>query len=387
MIRRHVLRLFLGLMVSVGLLLPGVQQAVGAADTEWHARYWNNRKLEGEPVLQRFEKSLDYDWGHGYPAPGINRDEFSAKWTREVEFPEGNYRFFATTDDGMRVWVDEQLLIDAWSDSQVRTVSADRFLSAGRHRIRVEYYEAGGEAVAKFNWSALGGQPHSFQNWKGEYFNNRNLTPPPLFLRDDPVIDFDWGLNPPIAGFDADNFAVRWTRTLDFPAGRYEFRVRVDDGVRLWVNNRLVIDEWRDQTDAEFSAEVVLPGGPVPLKLEYYESRDKAYVTLDWTPDLGTPSTSPTARPPAGPPPAVLPGVPSAEMTGALYLNVRVEPSLDSEVIGTLSRGQVVALTGYRSAGSYWVEIYLPDQTTGWVSSRFMTTTVPISSLPVKYGP
>lgn len=379
---RRILICVLGLAVLTGLMATATPLLQAQSDADWHARYWNNRNLAGEPALQWYEPAIDHDWGHGAPAPGIDIDNFSAKWTRNVEFPAGTYRFFATTDDGMRVWIDEQLLIDAWSDSQVRTVSADRYLTPGRHFIRVEYYEAGGAAVAQFSWSALGGQPQSFSGWKGEYFNNPDLTPPALFVRDDAVVDFDWGLDPPIAGFSADNFSVRWTRTLDFPAGRHQFSIRTDDGVRLWVNNRLVIDEWRDQTEAVFTAATTLPGGPVPLKLEFYDGRDKAYVELNWTPGTGVavqPATPVTIGPDAG--------TQTATMTGALYLNVRDAPSMEGEVVDALSRGQVVALTGFRSVGGHWVEIVLPDGRTGWVSARFMTATVPFDSLPVKIAP
>ncbi len=381
---KHKIALFVLSVLVFSLLMSHSAPPLGAAsDADWHARYWNNRSLAGEPVIQWYEPDIDHDWGQGSPAPGINHDEFSAKWTRNVEFPEGTYRFFATSDDGMRVWIDEVLLIDAWSDSQVRTVSADRYLTPGSHFIRVEYYEAGGAAVAKFSWSGVGGQPQSFSNWKGEYFNNADLTAPALFVRDDPEVDFDWGLEPPVAGFSADDFSVRWTRSLDFPAGSYQFNIRTDDGVRLWVNNQLVIDEWRDQTEATFSAAVALPGGPVPLKLEFFDGRDKAYVMLDWTPAVGTfVQPSPAAVGPATVSPVTEEN--TATMSGALYLNVRDAPSMEGEVIGNLSRSQVVTLTGYRSVGSYWIEVLLPDGSTGWVSSRFMTSTVPLSTLPVK---
>ncbi len=383
---KHKIAFFvLGMAVLSVLMARSAQPLRAVSDADWHARYWNNRSLAGDPVIQWYEPDIDHDWGQGSPAPGIDNDNFSAKWTRNVEFPAGTYRFFATTDDGMRVWIDEELLIDAWSDSQVRTVSADRYLSPGRHFIRVEYYEAGGAAMAKFSWSGVGGQPQSFSNWKGEYFNNASMTAPALFVRDDPVVDFDWGLEPPIAGFNADDFSVRWTRSLDFPAGRYQFNIRTDDGVRLWVNNQLVIDEWRDQTEATFSTGVTLPGGPVPLKLEFYDSRDKAYVMLDWTPAIA-PAVQPPSAAAGASSVATATGAPTAQMTGALYLNVRDAPSMEGEVVGNLSRGQVVVLTGYRSAGSYWVEVVLPDGSTGWVSTRFMTSTVPFSTLPVNHS-
>lgn len=373
-------RLALLACLAIGLLMLTAAIPTQAADTEWHARYWNNRKLEGEPVLQRFETDINYDWGGGFPAPGINADEFSAKWTRDVEFPAGTYRFIATTDDGMRVWVDEVLLIDSWNDSQVHTVSADRYLSPGDHTIRVEYYEAGGDAVARFSWVLLSGPPATFVNWKGEYFNNANLQGPPLFVRDDAEIDFDWGLNAPIAGFGTDDFSVRWTRTLNLAPGRYRFSVVTDDGVRVWVNNDLVIDEWREQASAAFSADLTVPG-LVPVKVEYFDGRDKAVIDLDWAPIAGTAAgIVPAPTPPATTEPTGL----TATMTGALYLNVREAPELESEVIGHLRLGQTVVMTGYRSIGSYWIEIFLSEGETGWVSTRYMTTGVPVSDLPVK---
>lgn len=366
-------------VLLLSLTLVAAQPA-RAADADWHARYWNNRSLAGEPVLQRYEREIDNDWGGGYPAPGVNADEFSAKWTRTVEFPAGTYRFVATADDGIRVWIDDVLLIDAWYDSQVRSVSADRALGPGDHRIRVEYYEAGGDAVARFSWAPLGGAPVTFNNWKGEYYNNASLRAPALFVRDDPAVNFDWGFNAPIAGFSSDNFSVRWTRDLALNPGTYRFSVLSDDGVRLWVNNMLVIDEWQKQADARFSSDVTVPGGPTPIKVEYFDGRDRAIIQLDWSPigGAGRP-TAPTTPAPTAPPSGL-----SATMTGALYLNVRETPSLDAAIIGTLSRGQTVRMTGYKSIGGYWIEVFLPDGQTGWVGTRFMTTGVPVTDLPVR---
>jgi hypothetical protein len=87
------------------------------SDPNWQASYWNNMTLSGTAVLQRSEANLDYDWGAGSPAPGIvNNDQFSARWTRYVDFTAGTYRFTATADDGIRVWLDNELIINDWSD-------------------------------------------------------------------------------------------------------------------------------------------------------------------------------------------------------------------------------------------------------------------------------
>lgn len=280
-------RTLIPLLVLVGGLLllalgPGAPRAA-AADEAWRARYWNNRNLSGDPVVQRDEAEINNDWGGGRPHERINDDNFSVRWTRAVDFSAGNYRFTATMDDGMRVWIDDQLLIDAWTDSQVRTLQADRVLTGGTHNIRIDYFEAGGVAVAKFNWQQIGAAPAGiFTAWKGEYFNNMNLSGQPSFLRDDREINFNWSVGSPAAGIAADQFSVRWTRQLNFPAGTYRFDVFSDDGVRLWVNNVLVIDQWRVQPPTSFSVDIDLPGGAIPIKMEYFENTERAYAKLTW---------------------------------------------------------------------------------------------------------
>ena len=113
-------------------------------DPYWQATYWNNVTLTGTPAMQRAEPNLDWDWSSGSPGSGVNNDQFSARWTRYIDIPAGSYRFYATSDDGIRVWVDNKLIIDQWHDHPVLTYKADVSLSASHHEVRVEYYENSG---------------------------------------------------------------------------------------------------------------------------------------------------------------------------------------------------------------------------------------------------
>lgn len=259
--------------------------ATEAADAMWTANYWNNKTLSGDPVLQRTEAEVNYDWGVSSPAPGIvNSDNFSVRWRRSIAFAAGNYRFTATTDDGMRVWLDGVLVIDSWWDSQVHSLTYDTFLSGGDHLVEVTYYEAGGQAVAKLSWAATGGStPGAIANWRGEYFNNLTLAGTPVLVRDDAVINFDWGTGSPAWNqVAADQFSVRWTRSPNFTAGRYRFTVVADDGARLWVNGQLRIDQWHDSIAGTYVVDLDLPEGAVPLKMEYYENVGGAVARLGW---------------------------------------------------------------------------------------------------------
>ncbi len=271
------------MMLVATLVLLGMRPPALLAASDWTASYWNNTSMSGNPALQRSEATLNYDWGDGAPASGVNGDQFSARWERTINVSAGTYRFTATMDDGMRVWVDDTLIVNSWWDSQVHSMSGDIFLSNGDHRIRVEYYDAGGKAVAALSWSQISTASGPIYNWRGEYFNNMGLFGQPVLVRDDRGINFDWGGSAPEWNVvSADHFSVRWTRDVFLNAGRYRFTVQADDGVRLWVNGRLLVDQWHDGAATYYHAETDVPGGSIPIKMEYYENAGAAVARLAW---------------------------------------------------------------------------------------------------------
>lgn len=275
---------FLILLLLFGLVWGSATAVARAADNSWQATYWNNKTLSGSPVLVRQESNLNYDWGSGTPDLIVDKDQFSARWTRSIYFSAGTYRFTATMDDGMRVWVDNTLIIDSWWDSQVHSMNTDLYLNSGDHAVKVEYYEAGGGAIAKLNWTPVGsGGTTPIVNWKGEYFNNTTLSGQPVLVRDDADINFNFGGGSPAWNIvSSDQFSARWTRSLNFSPGRYQFTVIVDDGARLWVNGQLLVDKWFDSNSGTYTAEIDLPGGSVPIQMEYYENVGGAVARLSW---------------------------------------------------------------------------------------------------------
>src|SRR5262245_52618675 len=81
---------------------------------------------------------------------------------------------------------------------------------------------------------------------RGEYFDNRDFSAPKL-TRVDPTINFNWGTGSPASAIGSDTFSVRWTgRVSPRYSETYRFYTTSDDGVRLWVNGQLVIDNWTD---------------------------------------------------------------------------------------------------------------------------------------------
>lgn len=278
---RHTL---IALFMLLAALLPRALFAQDVrpshSDPGWQAAYWTNATLAGAPTIQRFDPQLAFDWGFSSPDPAIYYDNFSARWERYIDVTPGTYVFTATADDGIRLWVDDELLINQWSDHPVQRFTAEKQLGPGHHLVRVEYYERAGAAVANVAWT-LQSEPN-VNSWRGEYFDNTVLSGAPVLVRADPEINFRWGNGGPGSGVGADNFSARWTRSWELPAGNYRFTVTVDDGARLFVNGHTLIDAWRDQAERPYSGDIYLPGGATTIQLEYYERSGAATAQLRW---------------------------------------------------------------------------------------------------------
>jgi hypothetical protein len=118
------------------------------------ATYLDNINFTGTQ-LSRTDSTVNFDWGSGSPHPSIGPDTFSALWTGQVEAPvSGNYTFTTTSDDGVRLFVDGKLIIDNWTDHGPTDNSGTIALEAGRrYDVQMDFYENGGGAVAKLQWS------------------------------------------------------------------------------------------------------------------------------------------------------------------------------------------------------------------------------------------
>jgi PA14 domain-containing protein len=103
-------------------------------------------------------------------------------------------------------------------------------------------------------------------------------------VRNDTDVNFNWGQGSPDPAVPADNFSARWTRTLNFEGRVYRFSVLADDGVRVFVDNAVVIDEWHSATSTTYTADVNLAAGLHILRIEYYEATGDAYIVFTFAP-------------------------------------------------------------------------------------------------------
>ena len=123
----------------------------------------------------------------------------------------------------------------------------------------------------------------------GTYFDNADLTDPKL-RRLDPSVNFEWGERSPSPVIDTNTFSVRWTGRVQAQVTEtYRFYTQSDDGVRLWVNGHLLVDDWTHHARAERSGTVSLRAGELyDLRLEYFENNGQAVARLLWS----SPSTA-----------------------------------------------------------------------------------------------
>lgn len=377
------LLLIAGVILALFLVVAGGQSAQ-AQDAQWLGEFWNNPNLQGPVALVRWENAIDFNWFDGSPDPRINSDNFSARWTRTVNFPAGTYRFYATMDDGMRIWIDNTLVIDSWTHSQEHTMTFDRFMN-GNHAIRIDYFEAGGAATARFNWQLInsGGGGQFFPNWRTEYFNNTSLSGSPVLVRDEATVGGDWGDGSPGPGVNSDFWSARWSRQLTARAGQYRIILTSDDGSRLFINDQLIINNWRDQAPTSMSADYFTGGGTLNVRIEFYDRTGGASLRADLITISGglvTPLPTPPTSGGSGQCTTAPSGM-QAQSIATTALNIRRGPSTQFETMGTLAPCQIVPLTGFRSTDSAWVQIITTNGQTGWVAAQYVRLGVPMSSL------
>ena len=135
--------------------------------------------------------------------------------------------------------------------------------------------------------SALRG-PGGEHGLSAEYFANRNLEGTPVFKRIDEALNFDWGMSNPAPGVPADNFSARWTGKL-VPAvsGKYRLGATADDGVRVYLDGKLIAEDWTEHAPTTVTGEITLQAGKsYDVKMEYYESRIGAVAKLVWQPPV-----------------------------------------------------------------------------------------------------
>jgi len=123
--------------------------------------YFQGTQLQGPPVATRIDKNVNFDFSDKSPAPGLEPENYSVRWTGYFTPEEsGTYRLGVTGDDGYRLWLDGKLIVEDWAEHAPTTRMAEVALEADhKYEIKLEYFQAGGQAVAQLVWTLPSQKP------------------------------------------------------------------------------------------------------------------------------------------------------------------------------------------------------------------------------------
>lgn len=269
-------------------------------------QYWDNTAMSGNPKITRVDRSVDFAWAAGKADPGMAAaDNFSARWDGYFVAPAaGSYYFGGNNDDNMTVTLDTATLYNSTYCPSICYGTSAISLTAGQViKLTVTYVEGVGNATAKLyvkgavpdtvvpsEWLQTGIRPLAPSNGLvGRYYNEdgtHDFSKATMFMqRTDPLINFSWANNSPVAGTNTDNFMVRWTGYFIPPTtDTYYFGDISDDGSRIYINNSSTpqLDEWYDDPGTErWGSGVSLTQGiPVPITVEYFEHGGSSIMSL-----------------------------------------------------------------------------------------------------------
>ncbi len=153
-------RTILNKTLLLPLLLTGAAMSVaaqssgcpGPATGAFTGCYYSNTTLSGSPSMIETDPVIDFSWGAGSPARSLSPLSFSASWQGYFAFNQGTWTFTASASDGVRLYVDGNLVLNQWQDQSRTTWSVAQSMTSGNHLIAVNYFEQTGTASIQVSW-------------------------------------------------------------------------------------------------------------------------------------------------------------------------------------------------------------------------------------------
>ncbi|HEY9062411.1 MAG TPA: PA14 domain-containing protein [Pseudobacteroides sp.] len=292
--------------------------------TGLRGEYYDNIDLTNL-VKTRIDKYIYFMWVSDYPPTSAlkNDESYSVRWTGYIK-PQytAEYTFYVTRDNGVRLWIDNKLIIDKWND-QFNVTDTGKIVLQGNEKydIKIEFYNNTGNGLISLMWSSILMEksivpvsclypstselpvgtvfPGEGKGLTSEYYDNSDLT---LLKASgiDKEINFNWGTGSPDKRINQDQkFSIRWTGYIQpINSEDYTFHIDYDGGVRLWIDDKLEINEWAETF--KFSTrtrEIALKAGHKhKIKLEYFNGALTGRVKLMWSSSSSEKSIVPMSR-------------------------------------------------------------------------------------------
>ncbi|MBL69903.1 MAG: hypothetical protein CMO74_15915 [Verrucomicrobiales bacterium] len=281
--------------LQAGAPLPG--QGTGLLGA-----YYSRPSLKGR-VVYRIDETVDFNWGMDRPMFDVNRDYFSIRWLGEVEAPvSGTYTFYLNANDGGELTVGEELKLGQFDEDSGFVTKGKMQLEAGkRYPLTLDFHDNYGIAHVRLEWSGPGiakspiprrqlyprlpGAENigASRGLLGCYYRNRFFYGD-VKARVDPQMSFQWDKGP-ANEFPADNYSVRWMGQLRANRdGQHRLHIVCDEGVRLWLDGQLVVNEMRNSVRQEFSPVMSLEKGRrYDVRLEMVNRAGGPVLKMEWT--------------------------------------------------------------------------------------------------------
>ena len=259
-----------------------------------------------KPSLSRMDKDINFASTTEEFASTKLLDNFYVRWTGVLKAPkDGSYKFYLNSDDGSRLFVDGKQVVDNGGTHAMTEVSGVAELKAGEHEIKVEFFEAEADAGCILSWEvpdgskevvpaavlfhkAAGGEPGLFAEYYNteegsEDFPNFPASKAPALKRVDKDINFESTQDEWPGTHFKDFFYIRWTGSIQIPAaGEYTFYLESDDGSRMFIDGKQVLDNGGAHAMEEVAGTMNLTAGNHALKVEYFEKDIDAGCKMRW---------------------------------------------------------------------------------------------------------
>ena len=267
--------------------------------------YYERPNFSGRAIY-RVDETIDFNWGAREPVFDLPRDYFTVRWSGKIEAPSGGlYTFWLATDDGGRMQLGNDLKLEKWQKQESGETNGVVRLEAGqRYDLRVEYFDNVGNARVRLLWSGPGfaksvvprsqlyptsspdlpeAKLGATNGLLATYFKSRFFFGDAV-LRVDPMVNFAW-TNSPAGDVAAEDYSVRWTGQIEAKHSEtYTFHVETDEGVRLWVNGKSLLNELFAVPRGELTGSLALEVGKrYELRMETMNRQGGCTARLYWS--------------------------------------------------------------------------------------------------------
>ncbi len=277
------------------------------------------------PLAVTSNDNVNFDWVKGRPDQVVPFGVFGARWTGKIQATvTGTYTFYTNANAGTSLTVNGVSLFNTLGSTSNAQNSGTIALVAGQqYSLQLDYLSRGsGAAKVQLLYSAPGVKKQvipasvlfpdttvalpASNALTGTYYLGQNFAVPVL-TRADKSINYTWnGTTPDQVIPSADTYSVRWLGTIVAPeTGSYTFQTITDDGVRLYINGNLIINDFNDHPAKSDLGKITLTAGQsYPVRMDYYEDHIYANAVLSWKLPSGQRSPVPFTKP------AVIPAAP-----------------------------------------------------------------------------